>query len=478
MTKVSKGIAKSILMIMLLIFSVWACSNENVLSSVQQAISNGGTDIYDFDDGRSGDGIAAVLLKFDGADYGAELYEVTAVCLSDKKVGTYQNYTEGWLTVFELPVGKYKFTVVGKDKAKVNTYCVGTVTLTLDDEVDMTAFVSLVYADNSTQIEYSSSSSDGFLFEFVDTLCVGETKNVQLTTADNWFGFISSASQTLYLSWMTKVSIQNVLVYKDGRGENNIVCGNISDENFNATQYTIEAESGEHYYYIRVIATQATNECQLSLTDSAAQVPTSTTTTIPPVVTTTSTSTTSSTSTSIAPTPTVKTEKPVISYSATNSKATIVCPQSNASIYYTTNNGNPSVRYTGAITASVGTTIKAMAKAPGYLDSDIVSYTISPTVTINVDFEEDFSGIRVLVAKSLNFPKIYYWDASDANAYPKPSWPGVDMLSYDDKDYCYEFKGCTSVKLLITNASKAKLCGTYMEITSAGEYRVTSAGCT
>jgi len=518
-TKVSKGIVKSILMVMMLIFTMWACSNENVLDSVQHVIENGGVNIdgipvYTFDEGISNDGKAAVLLKFDGEKYSAELYEVTAVCLSDKQVSPVTMETTGSGVIFELPVGKYKFTVVGKDMAKANVYCVGTVTLTLEDDRDSVAQISLIEADNSTQIEYTAGSEDGFLFGFVDTLCVGETKNVQLSAGDNWFGFISSSFKTLYLSWLTDTAIQRVVLYKDGRSEDS---NKVSETN-RAETFTFTTESGEHCYYIRMVATQAINECQLTLTDSS-NVPTTTTTTIPPVVTTTSTTTTlpppttttttsttttlppigSTTSTSTTSTtttttttvvPSEKTDKPAISYSSADGKITMTCVKTGATIYYTTNGSDLSVPwqkdvcwarpdvfvYRAPFKATSGTTIKAVAIADGYLCSDIVSYTVSPTVTINVDFEEDFTGIRVLVAKSLNFPKIYYWDASDANAYPKPTWPGVDLVSYDNNDYCYEFVGCSSVKLLITNGSGNKLCGNDMEITKAGIYRVTSSG--
>ncbi|MBR3732113.1 MAG: hypothetical protein IKN25_05645, partial [Spirochaetales bacterium] len=235
MTKVSKNIAKSIMMIMVLMFSVWACSNENVISTAQQIIENGGTDIYDFDTGKSHDGKAAALLIFDGTEYGAELYEVTAVCLSDKQISNKTLETTGSGTIFELPVGKYKFTVVGKDVSKANTYCVGTVTLTLDDEIDITAYVSFVAADNSTKIEYSAETEEGFLFEFVDTLCVGETKNVQLTAGDNWFGLISASAQTLYLSCLSSVSIQDVKIYQDGRVDSSKITPTNTQINSSAT---------------------------------------------------------------------------------------------------------------------------------------------------------------------------------------------------------------------------------------------------
>ena len=86
-----------------------------------------------------------------------------------------------------------------------------------------------------------------------------------------------------------------------------------------------------------------------------------------------------------------------------------------------------------------GTTIKASKKVR-------IASGKETAVTVG-----NFSGIQIQVAKSLGFDMIYYWDCSDAENYPKPDWPGTNMISdWCDSDYIFNFAGCTSVKLLIT----------------------------
>ena len=88
-----------------------------------------------------------------------------------------------------------------------------------------------------------------------------------------------------------------------------------------------------------------------------------------------------------------------------------------------------------------------------------------------------FDGIKILVAKSLNYPMIHYWSCSDTTNYPNTTWPGVDMDStLSDDDYVYLFNGVSSVSLLITNSNKAKLCSSDVVLTEKGTYRITSSG--
>lgn len=85
-------------------------------------------------------------------------------------------------------------------------------------------------------------------------------------------------------------------------------------------------------------------------------------------------------------------------------------------------------------------------------------------------------GIRVFVAKSLNYPLIHYWSCSDIETYPSTTWPGINLLSYDDNDYYYYFDKVTAVNVLITNSNKSKLCSNDIELLKKGDYRITASG--
>lgn len=122
----------------------------------------------------------------------------------------------------------------------------------------------------------------------------------------------------------------------------------------------------------------------------------------------------------------------------------------------------------------------------GKLECDSVTITgtyeenlISKTATKNIKVEkgsETFDGVRIFVAKSLNYPMIYYWSCDDDVKYPKPVWPGVSMLSYDSSDYYFAFEGVATVSLLITKSDGSKLYSKDMVVTEKGDYRVTSSG--
>ena len=89
----------------------------------------------------------------------------------------------------------------------------------------------------------------------------------------------------------------------------------------------------------------------------------------------------------------------------------------------------------------------------------------------------EFDGIKILVAKSLNYPLIHYWDCSDKASYPNTTWPGIEMdKNSSDSDYIYEFKKVSSVSILITNSSKQKLHETNMVLSEKGTYRITASG--
>lgn len=109
------------------------------------------------------------------------------------------------------------------------------------------------------------------------------------------------------------------------------------------------------------------------------------------------------------------------------------------------------------------------------LASGTVTVTSGGSASVSLAVEAAFDGIKILVAKNLNYPMIYYWNCSDATAYPKKTWPGVQM-NESGNDYYYEFKGVSSVSILITNSNEDKLYKEDMVLTKKGTYRVTKNG--
>ena len=106
----------------------------------------------------------------------------------------------------------------------------------------------------------------------------------------------------------------------------------------------------------------------------------------------------------------------------------------------------------------------------------VASGAAAEVVLENVEVTE-YDGIKILVAKSLNYPLIHYWDCSDTASYPNTVWPGTAMDSKaSDSDYVYEFKKVSSVSILITNSSEQKLHETNMVLSEKGTYRITAGG--
>lgn len=106
----------------------------------------------------------------------------------------------------------------------------------------------------------------------------------------------------------------------------------------------------------------------------------------------------------------------------------------------------------------------------------VTSGSAAEVVLGNVDVTE-YDGIKILVAKSLNYPLIHYWDCSDTASYSNTVWPGTAMDSKSsDSDYIYEFKKVSSVSILITNSSEQKLHETNMVLSEKGTYRITASG--
>lgn len=109
------------------------------------------------------------------------------------------------------------------------------------------------------------------------------------------------------------------------------------------------------------------------------------------------------------------------------------------------------------------------------LASGTVKVTSGGSASVSLAVEAAFDGIKVLVAKNLNYPMIYYWNCSDATAYPTKTWPGIQMKE-SGNDYYYEFKGVSSVSILITNSNGDKLYKEDMVLTKKGTYRVAKNG--
>lgn len=132
-------------------------------------------------------------------------------------------------------------------------------------------------------------------------------------------------------------------------------------------------------------------------------------------------------------------------------------------------------------------TVKISNVVPGnwniyVLDGSLKKFTksvsVSSGVVLDVQIgEEKFDGIKVLVAKSLGYPMIHYWECSDKVKYPSTSWPGISLNGEESEtDYVYTFEGVSSVNILITNSSGGKLCSSNMALSEKGIYRITQSG--
>ena len=91
--------------------------------------------------------------------------------------------------------------------------------------------------------------------------------------------------------------------------------------------------------------------------------------------------------------------------------------------------------------------------------------------------------ITIRVDKSLGYNAIYYWNCSNTISYPnlgsgETAWNNRKQMTSDGNDYIFEFKGATSVNLLITKSTSdgSKLYEKDMKASSPGTWRVTSNG--
>lgn len=168
-----------------------------------------------------------------------------------------------------------------------------------------------------------------------------------------------------------------------------------------------------------------------------------------------------------------KVATPVITPSASDHEGSVTVEistsTSGATIHYTTNGEIPtttSTVYETSFELTDSVTVKAIAVKSGMNDSDMASKSYNIT--------QAFDGIKILVASSLGYDQIHYWDC-DVTSYTDTDWPGEKMTQSGD-DYVKEFEGASALKLLITKDEETKLHGNDMNVTEKGTYRVTADG--
>lgn len=120
-------------------------------------------------------------------------------------------------------------------------------------------------------------------------------------------------------------------------------------------------------------------------------------------------------------------------------------------IYYTTNGSTPtsaSTLYTGAITVSSNTTIKAVAIDAQNRSSSVATavYTIGVQPGLTVYFKKpDSWGSAV---------KIYYWNVSPANAVSVVAWPGATMTYNSTTQwYAYTLANTVSANMIFNDGT-------------------------
>lgn len=158
----------------------------------------------------------------------------------------------------------------------------------------------------------------------------------------------------------------------------------------------------------------------------------------------------------------------------TSALVKVVCGSTNKTYSYRDFADNVLQINVSDFTTNGGVSLAVTATADNAIGNGTASasYTV-PVVSVG----DDFDGIQIQVLKSLGYPKIYYWNCSNASAYPATSYPGIDMLAdYNDDYYIFNFDNTSSVNLLITNSSGGKLCNNNITISKKGSYVITSGG--
>lgn len=137
--------------------------------------------------------------------------------------------------------------------------------------------------------------------------------------------------------------------------------------------------------------------------------------------------------------------------------------------YYVKIRKQDNVNFSWGVVEATSTNIVKIEKTPLHTSDDT-----SPAFN-----GWEVQTIKILVASSLGFNKIHYWNCSDETAYPETTYPGVEMTQ-SGSDYIFTFSGVTSVELLITrgnnNSDAQKLCPNDMKASAPGTYQVTSSG--
>lgn len=134
--------------------------------------------------------------------------------------------------------------------------------------------------------------------------------------------------------------------------------------------------------------------------------------------------------------PVVTIDKPEGNYpSATQVTISATGASTPIRIYYTTDGSTPttsSTLYTGAITISTNTTLKAIAVDSQNRSSSVATaaYTIGVQPGLTVYFKKPASWGSTV--------KIYYWNVSPANAVAATTWPGVNM-TYNSTTQWYSY---------------------------------------
>lgn len=167
-----------------------------------------------------------------------------------------------------------------------------------------------------------------------------------------------------------------------------------------------------------------------------------------------------------------KAATPVITFDNETGKATITCASAGVTILYSTDGSDPSTAYTGPITVSSSTTIKAKATKSDMYDSDVATLSISK-VTAPVIYTD--SNNNIVISCSDQGTTIHYKTAANGE-YSTYSQPfsvnhGTQIWAYATKTNCinsYESTYTFSVSLNAPTITKVTGTTDKVQITLSG----------